>query len=234
MIKINKIFVGEGSYGVVYKSFCEKRGKEIVFKNCKNDNTKTIDASVIAEICILNLVKGNNIYVQMLDYDLRNDVSIIQLEIMDGSLKDILSDDKICRPSYEKRIEKFPTFVKTISSALSYLHDIGLYHNDIKPQNILVSNDFEIFKLCDFGLSGDKKRVITQGFISGEIQQKAPELFSDKLILDNYKSYDLRFSEAWSFGITCFYFLNRYNLFMIEESDNYLSTIIDEILFRNG
>lgn len=40
-----------------------------------------------------------------------------------------------------------------IAKALEYLHSSLVLHGDIKSGNILVKNNFEIVKLCDFGVS---------------------------------------------------------------------------------
>lgn len=41
-----------------------------------------------------------------------------------------------------------------ISNALNYIHTkVFLLHGDVKSYNVLVNGDFEICKLCDFGVS---------------------------------------------------------------------------------
>jgi serine/threonine protein kinase len=44
------------------------------------------------------------------------------------------------------------TYFHMLIDAVAYMHSIGVYHLDIKPQNILLDGSFHI-KLTDFGFS---------------------------------------------------------------------------------
>lgn len=48
----------------------------------------------------------------------------------------------------------FSQVAEDIASALKYLHEEKkLLHGDLKSANILIKGDFEIAKLCDFGVT---------------------------------------------------------------------------------
>lgn len=99
------------------------------------------------------------------------------------------------------------TLMKNLLSALSHLHERGIMHRDIKPDNILLEtgkNDYDI-RIADFGLAAfiDEeilyKRCGTPGFI-------APEIISYK---EGDKMYNEKcdiFSAGLIFYILLFYF----------------------------
>jgi len=45
--------------------------------------------------------------------------------------------------------------MRSLLSAIAYMHEKGIVHRDLKPDNILVSNteDLSLIKVADFGLS---------------------------------------------------------------------------------
>lgn len=93
--------------------------------------------------------------------------------------------------------------VKDVLSALEYCHQQGIYHLDVKPQNILVDfseckspNHNYICKLCDFGCSAKIEELLLNKpkQCRGTIRYMAPE------ILKNY--YITASADIYSLGIT--------------------------------
>lgn len=48
-------------------------------------------------------------------------------------------------------------YMYQLARALTYLHEVGICHRDIKPQNLLIDPNTQQLKLCDFGSA---KRLI--------------------------------------------------------------------------
>ena len=44
-------------------------------------------------------------------------------------------------------------YMGQIVNALYYLDSLSIVHGDVKPDNVLMSNDHKVIKLCDFGFS---------------------------------------------------------------------------------
>jgi len=67
------------------------------------------------------------------------------------------------------------SYTKQLMKALQLLRSLGIIHVDIKPDNILVSENRKIVKLCDFG-SGYKLEDVEITPIIGSRYYRAPEV----------------------------------------------------------
>ena len=87
--------------------------------------------------------------------------------------------------------------LREAASAISYLHQCGIIHGDIKASNILVSDDVHAL-LCDFGLARfeDMNTSIGQKG-QGTSRFQSPELMQ----LGQGKSPE---SDVWAFGMTIY------------------------------
>lgn len=105
--------------------------------------------------------------------------------------------DFVYNSSFENENEKKKVFYG-IAKGVEYLHNRGIAHCDIKPENILLDNNM-IPKLCDFGFS--KRSIISSNeLISGTIRFSSPELLVNGVV--NFLKADI-----WALGIT-YYFLS--------------------------
>ncbi|KAF7797078.1 hypothetical protein EIP86_008270 [Pleurotus ostreatoroseus] len=81
--------------------------------------------------------------------------------------------------------------------AVQACHTKGIYHRDIKPNNILVSPDCTRIYLSDFGLSTQTKDSMSFGV--GTMQYKSPEACGSRGL---HKPYNTARADIWALGVT--------------------------------
>ena len=128
--------------------------------------------------------------------------------------------------SKRKRLDEFTVkaMASQLLSALKYLHNMGVTHRDVKPDNILIqSNDPIYVKLTDFGLSKmveDTDETFLRTFC-GTLLYCAPEVYTEYREYDSkgnrtLRGKDKRYAHApryghavdlWSLGGVLFYAL---------------------------
>ena len=48
------------------------------------------------------------------------------------------------------------TWSMQVTSAVTYMHDLGIAHRDLKLENLLLTGDLQTIKICDFGFVRQK------------------------------------------------------------------------------
>lgn len=96
----------------------------------------------------------------------------IIMELMEGEDMDVYLKEQ-GRPFTIDRVKEIGG---QLVSGLRYLHETKIIHQDLKPQNILFSGDYETIKLIDLGVSNrlDKTRE-TKAAQAGTIRYMPPE-----------------------------------------------------------
>ena len=91
-------------------------------------------------------------------------------EYVDGKSLRMVAQEK------EIPFEKVIHIMVEVGKGLSYIHKRGIIHNDIKPENIIVSKDFDVVKLTDFGYAEKLRGFLKSHSLPGGTERyMAPE-----------------------------------------------------------
>lgn len=217
--------IGEGSFSQVYKgkyilnsnfkddrifstkrnanplADCEKNKKEVIvaIKIINMNRLKEREKKAIyEEIKMMEIIIKNPHENIIKCYDVINnkDEVFIIMEYCDsGDLKNIMK-----KPLKEKYAQYY---FGQIANGLKYLYNYNVTHRDIKPKNILLTNNKRIIKIADFGFAKNVKENNLMETICGSPLYMAPELIGNKLYNNQ--------TDLWSMGMVLFEMLFGYH-----------------------
>ena len=195
--------IGYGSFSLTYKGFSYKYKKPIAIKKIN----KLPNNYLTKEIDLLKTIHHTNI---LQFYDIYQDNSVLYLiiEYCDGNdLSYYISSQKT---EYDLK------FYLQILDGLKYLYSCNILHKDLKPQNILISDNN--IKITDFGLnkSFEKNNLIYK--LSGSSLYLAPEIIKNKQYNDS--------SDLWSLGVILYELFVKQHPYLNKNEDELWSAVL--------
>ncbi|KAF4660520.1 Glycogen synthase kinase-3 beta [Perkinsus olseni] len=147
--------IGNGSFGIVYQATVVETQESVAIKKVFQDKRyKNRELHIMRELKHPNVVTLKHAFYTNGE---RPD------ELFLNVVMDYMSDTvyRVVK-FYSKQKRQVPLllcklYAYQVCRALSYLHNLGICHRDIKPQNLLVCADTHRVKICDFGSA---KRLI--------------------------------------------------------------------------
>ena len=207
--------IGSGSYGTVYR--VTKEGENLamkVIRVSRDDKgqgarlTETeseaesgkvlhqISEDILKEIQALEKLQGNKNIVSILDYRIVEEAGGIDLYILMEYLQSFTEYESTHGMKEADAIR----MGIDLCSALEACEEHDILHRDLKPDNILVTED-GVFKICDFGTAKILEKTHTENSVKGTFTYMAPEVYHGK-------KYNSR-ADLYSLGMILYRTMNR-------------------------
>lgn len=164
--------IGEGGMGIVYKAKCHLLNRFVAVKILKaelNNDEEFVTRFKREGISVAKLSHPNIVNVH--DVGTENNINFIVMEYIKGkTLKQVIKED--IKLSADRTLE----ISLQIAKALECAHKNNIIHRDIKPDNILITED-NLVKVMDFGIAKvlDSQTVTNSNKVIGTAHYFSPE-----------------------------------------------------------
>ncbi|ELU03478.1 hypothetical protein CAPTEDRAFT_192643 [Capitella teleta] len=188
---------GEGTFSEVLKCQDLKRGALWADKKLKQHYKSLEQVNNLREIQAMRRLgpHPNILELQEVLFDKKSGTLVLICELMDMNIYELIRGRK-----HYLGENKVKTLMYQLCRSIDHMHRNGIFHRDVKPENILIRD--EVLKLADFGScrSIHSKQPYTE-YISTR-WYRAPEC----LLTDGYYSYKM---DVWSVGCVFFEILTK-------------------------
>ncbi|XP_077997469.1 MAPK/MAK/MRK overlapping kinase-like [Glandiceps talaboti] len=192
---------GEGTFSEVLKCQNIKDGQYYACKKMKQHYDSIEHVNNLREIQAMKRLSPhpNIIELKEIIYEKKSGTLALVLELMDMNIYEMIRGRRHYLPE-----QKIKNFMYQLLKSIDHMHRNGIFHRDVKPENILIKD--EVLKLADFGScrSVFSKPPYTE-YISTR-WYRAPEC----LLTDGYYSYKM---DLWSVGCVIFEVMSLHPLF---------------------
>jgi serine/threonine protein kinase len=187
-----KILLGRGGSAVVYAAHDTELSRDVALKFMSRESVTTEQMERFRREAKIVAGASNERLVTI--YDIERDEAFFAMELVrGGSLRDLIAKGPI-------EVERAIELATDIALALQALHVLGIVHRDVKPANLLLTEDGRV-KLADFGLAlrfdSEESRLTSTGNIVGTFDYIPPEQALGSSTLDAR-------ADLYSFGVVLF------------------------------
>ena len=180
--------IGDGGMATVYKARCKLLNRYVAVKVLKEEyiNDAVLSKKFATEAQAAASLSHPNI-VSIYDVGKEGNISYIVMELVEGkTLKDVIQKEgklhwkKACEIAYQ------------ISQGLEHAHKNHIIHRDIKPQNIIVTEDMKV-KVADFGIAKavSSTTITMSGDTMGSVHYFSPEHAKGSVTTEKSDIYSL-------------------------------------------
>ncbi|KAL8216293.1 hypothetical protein R6Q57_023130 [Mikania cordata] len=193
--------LGEGNFGKVKYAKDVQTGHPFAVKILEKTRIKNLNFTdqIKREIATLKILKHPNVVRLHEVLASKTKIYMILEYVNGGELFDtIASKGKLSESDGRKLFQQ-------LIDGVAYCHDKGVYHRDLKLENVLVDAEGSI-KISDFGLSALPQHFRDDGLLHttcGSPNYVAPEILSNR-------GYDGATSDTWSCGVILYVILTGY------------------------
>lgn len=174
--------VGDGSFGVVFRAEERETKSDVALKIPKpltgSDRTRTYEM-LSSEAIVAELIQSSS-SPRSVELILDRGMPILVMPFIDGpTLRELINRGPL-PPEEAVRI------MIEVFSVLDQAHQQKVLHRDVKPENILLNSDGDVF-LTDFGLVlfEDDEQIGREGEVAGTLGYQPPDaLLGDAHVLD--------------------------------------------------
>ena len=215
--------VGRGSMGAVFKAYDPFSERTVAVKMAIADalldknSSERFRKMFFNEAHTAGMLRHQNI-LDIFDAGVDEDKCFIVMEFVDSgkTLKDHITADKLLP------LRQVAEIVFKCAKALDYAHRQGVIHRDVKPSNILLTEDFDI-KIADFSIAhiarADMTETMPMGFV-GSPRYMSPEQVQEDVITNQ--------TDIFSLGIVAFEMLTGRHPFGGETFSSLIHKVINE------
>lgn len=214
--------VGQGAFATVKKAIERQTGKTYAVKIINKRKAMGNIEGVTRELDVLRRLNHPRIIKLKGFYEDTECYYLLMDFVSGGDLMDFVAAHGTVGEDAGREI------TKQILSAVRYIHDQGISHRDLKPDNILIEQDDPVLiKITDFGLSRIQDAGIMMKTFCGTLAYIAPEVISSKDYKDKDQGTNIYSSLAdmWSIGCLVYVILTGHLPFSGSTQDQLFNQI---------